>query len=143
MNRAILIGRLTRDPESTTTQSGISMCRFTLAINRPFKSADGQEQADFIPVIVWRAQADNCGKYLTKGSQCAVVGSIQTRSYDDKNGEKRYVTEVVADNVEFLSRSGQSDGSGSGNFNNNNNRSTKKPITELQPVEDDGADLPF
>ena len=102
MNKAILIGRLTRDPELTKTNTDLSVCKFTLAINRNFKDKDGNEQTDFIPIIVWRTQAENCGKYLEKGNQCAVVGSIQTRSYDDKDGNKRYVTEVVADSVEFL-----------------------------------------
>lgn len=102
MNKIILIGRLTKNPEVTTTQSGVDVCRFTLAVNRPYKDADGKEQADFISIVVWRNLATNCGKYLAKGKQCAVVGSMQTRSYD-KDGEKRYVTEVVADNVEFLS----------------------------------------
>jgi len=133
MNKAILIGRLTKDPDTTTTTNGIDVCRFTLAINRNYKDSNGNEQTDFIPVVVWRNQAVNCGKYLFKGSQCAVTGSIQTRSYD-KDGEKRYVTEVVADNVEFLAKSNNS---GDGGF--------RKPekIEELTPIEDDGAELPF
>lgn len=135
MNKAILIGRLTKDPEMNTTNSGIDVCRFTLAINRSYKDANGNEQTDFIPVVVWRNQASNCGKYLAKGSQCAVTGTIQTRSYD-KDGEKRYVTEVVADNVEFLARSTGGNGEGF----------TKKAdrIEDLTPIEDDGgAELPF
>ena len=104
MNRAILIGRLTKDPDLNTTQSGISVCKFTIAVNRPYKAEDGKEQADFLNIVVWRALADNCHKYLFKGSQCAVVGSIQTRTYE-KDGEKKYITEIVADNVEFLSPS--------------------------------------
>ncbi|MBR2371536.1 MAG: single-stranded DNA-binding protein [Clostridia bacterium] len=102
MNKAILIGRLTADPELQTTSSGVDVCRFSLAINRPFKSQNGETQADFLNIVVWRAAAQNCYKYLKKGSQCAVVGSIQTRSYEDNNGVKRYVTEIVAENVEFL-----------------------------------------
>ena len=104
MNKAILIGRLTADPELQTTSSGVDVCRFSLAINRPFKSQSGETQADFLNIVVWRAAAQNCYKYLKKGSQCAVVGSIQTRSYEDNSGVKRYVTEIVAENVEFLGR---------------------------------------
>ena len=104
MNKAILIGRLTADPELTTTNSGVDVCRFSLAINRPFKSQSGETQTDFLNIVVWRAAAANCHKFLKKGSQCAVVGSIQTRSYEDNNGIKRYVTEIVADNVEFLGK---------------------------------------
>lgn len=102
MNKAILIGRLTADPETRTTQSGVSVCKFTLAVDRRFRDADGNRQADFIPVIAWRQLADLCERYLAKGNKCAVVGSIQTRTYDAQDGSKRYVTELVADEVEFL-----------------------------------------
>lgn len=100
MNRAILIGRLTKEPELKATASGVSVCTFTLAVDRRFKQ-EGPE-ADFIPVVVWRTQAENCAKYLHKGSQASVCGSIQTRSYDDKNGNKVYVTEINAEEVQFL-----------------------------------------
>ncbi len=107
MNRAMLIGRLTKDPELRATASGIAVCTFTIAVDRRFANRDSQtREADFIPVVVWRAQAENCAKYLHKGSQAAVSGSIQTRSYDAPDGSKRYVTEVVADEVQFLSRPG-------------------------------------
>jgi single-strand DNA-binding protein len=135
MNKAFLIGRLTRDPEVSTTATGIDVCRFTLAINRPYKDASGNETADFIPVVVWRNQAVNCGRYLIKGSQCAVVGSIQTRSYE-KDGEKRYVTEVVAENVEFLSRpSGAS-------YTHDEPMPKGNRIEDLTPIDDDDQ-LPF
>ncbi len=101
MNKVTLIGRLTRDPEMNKTASGIDVCNFTLAINRTYKDAKGSELTDFIPVVVWRNAAVNCGKYLTKGSLCAVAGSIQTRTYE-KEDEKRYITEVIADIVQFL-----------------------------------------
>ena len=113
MNRAMLIGRLTRDPDLRATGSGIAVCTFTIAVDRRFTNKETQQrEADFIPVVVWRAQAENCAKYLHKGSQAAVCGSIQTRSYDAPDGSKRYVTEVVADEVQFLgsrSDSGNSD----------------------------------
>lgn len=104
MNKAILIGRLAKEPESKSTPSGVSVCTFTLAVDRRFKQ-EGQQQADFIPIVTWRGQADNCAKYLHKGSQVAVCGSIQTRTYDDKNGNKAYTTEVNAEEVQFLSKS--------------------------------------
>lgn len=102
MNKVILIGNLTKDPEFSTTNNGISLCKFTLAVQRKYASSDGEREVDFINIVVWRGQADNCYKYLKKGSKASVVGSIQTRSYDATDGTKRYVTEVVADEVEFL-----------------------------------------
>ena len=102
MNKTILIGNLTRDPETTTTASGITKCSFTLAVQRRFANAQGVREADFIPVICWRQTAELCARYLAKGRKAAVEGTIQTRSYDAQDGTKRYVTEVVADSVEFL-----------------------------------------
>ena len=102
MNRVILIGNLTKDPEFNTTNSGISVCRFTVAVNRKFKNENGESESDFINIVTWRGLADNCGKYLHKGNKVSVCGSIQTRSYDTPDGTKRYVTEVIADEVEFL-----------------------------------------
>ena len=102
MNKAILIGRLAADPELKKTAGGTSVCRFTLAITRRYTDAQGQKQADFVPVIAWRELGENCHKYLSKGKQAAVVGEIQTRSYDAQDGSKRYVTEVIASEVEFL-----------------------------------------
>ena len=102
MNKAILIGNLASDPETRTTQSGISQCSFRLAVQRRFANAQGVREADFIPVVCWRQTAELCSRYLSKGRKVAVEGSIQTRSYDAQDGTKRYVTEVVADNVEFI-----------------------------------------
>lgn len=103
MNRAILIGNLTRDPEFRTANSGNSVCTFTLAINRRFTDQSGNRQADFINVVAFKKNAENCARYLAKGRKAGVVGSIQTRTYDAQDGTKRYVTEIVADEVEFLS----------------------------------------
>lgn len=103
MNKAIIIGNLVREPEFRRTQTGVSVCSFTVAVNRRFADNDGQRAADYIPVVVWRGLAENCAQYLHKGSKVGVVGSIQTRSYEAQDGSKRYVTEIVADNVEFLS----------------------------------------
>ena len=97
MNTVLLIGRLVKDPELRYTQSNIPVTTFTLAVNRT-----ASEETDFINIVVWRKQAENCSKYIKKGSQVAIEGSIQTRSYEDKNGQKRHITEVVADNVKFL-----------------------------------------
>lgn len=101
MNKAIIMGRLTRDPDVRTTPAQISVATFTLAVDRKFKNANGEKQADFISVVAWRGTADIVGKYFRKGSKMIVIGSIQTRTYDDKDGKKVYVTEVVADEVEF------------------------------------------
>lgn len=102
MNRAIIVGNLTKAPELRTTQSGVAVCTFTVAVNRRFANQDGEREADFIPVVVWRGTAENCAKHLDKGSKVAVCGALQTRSYEDGAGIKRYITEIVADEVQFL-----------------------------------------
>ncbi len=102
MNKVFLIGRLTRDPELRYTGNNTAVATFSIAVNRPFTSQSGEREADFINIVVWRKQAENVKNYLAQGSQVAIDGRIQTRNYDDQNGNKRYVTEVVADNVEFL-----------------------------------------
>ena len=101
MNKVMLIGRITAKPELRYTSSNIPFTRFTVAVNR-MTTKDGKREADFIPVIVWRKQAENVCNYLDKGAQVAVEGRIQTGSYDDKDGNKRYTTDIVADNVQFL-----------------------------------------
>lgn len=102
MNRCIIIGNLTKDVELRTTQSGLATCAFTVAVSRRFKNAQGERESDFIPVVAWRQTAELCAKYLAKGRKVAVEGSIQTRSYQAQDGSKRYVTELIADSVEFL-----------------------------------------
>lgn len=102
MNRCVLIGNLASDPDSRTTNSGIATCSFRLAVQRRFANQQGQREADFLHVVCWRQLAENCAKYLAKGRKVAVEGSIQTRSYDAQDGSKRYVAEIIADNVEFL-----------------------------------------
>lgn len=113
LNRIILIGRLTRDPELRYTSSGIAVTQFTLAVDRPFTSQQGEREADFIPIVTWRQLAETCANYLRKGRLTAVEGRIQVRSYDNNEGRRVYVTEVVADNVRFL-ESGNRDGGGAG-----------------------------
>lgn len=102
INRVILVGRLTKDPEYRTTPNGIDVVNFTLAVNRNFKSKNGEQQADFINVVVFRNQAQNVNNYLSKGSLAGVDGRIQSRSYENKEGQRVFVTEVVADSVQFL-----------------------------------------
>lgn len=103
LNRIILIGRLTRDPELRYTQSGIARASFTLAVDRNYKSASGEKETDFIDIVVWRQLAETCANYLSKGKLAAVEGSLQIRSYQAQDGTNRRAAEVVADNVRFLS----------------------------------------
>ena len=102
MNKVIIIGNLTKDPEGTKTQSDISVCRLSVAVSRDYAGADGNRETDFFNVTVWSGQADNCAKYLKKGNKVAIVGSLQNRTYEDKDGVKRTVTEIIASEVEFL-----------------------------------------
>ena len=135
MNSVILIGRLTQDPQASTLDSGHSYCRFSIAVNRRF-SRNGENQADFINIITWDALAQNCVKYLVKGSQVAVQGSIQTGSYE-RDGVRRQTFDIRADQVEFLSRA-NSNGQSSGDANK---PARDQAIDELKEVEDD--DMPF
>jgi single-strand DNA-binding protein len=105
LNQVVLIGRLTRDPELRyTAGSGIPVASFSLAVDRPFTNQQGERETDFINIVTWRKQAENVANYLKKGSLAAVAGRLQIRSYDDTQGIKRKVAEVVADNVRFLDR---------------------------------------
>jgi single-strand DNA-binding protein len=117
MNKVFLIGRLTRDPELRYTGNNTPVASFSLAVNRNFTNQQGEREADFFNITVWRKQAENVKNYLSQGSQVAVEGRLQTRSYDDKDGQRRYVTEVVADNVEFLGSKNSSNNSSNGSHN--------------------------
>lgn len=143
MNKVILVGNLTRDPELITTTNGVSLCRFSLAVQRRFAGQDGEREADFINIVVWRGQADNCYKYLKKGSKCGVVGSLQTRSYDAQDGTKRYSTDVVAEEVEFLSTKGSSNSEESFEPSEIGSKSSGKNdvVNKFEPIDDDN--LPF
>ena len=143
MNRVILVGNLTRDPELTTTANGVSLCRFGLAVQRRFAGQDGEREADFFNIVVWRGQADNCYKYLKKGSKCGIVGSLQTRSYDAQDGTKRYSTDIVAEEVEFLSTKGSSNSEESFEPAETGSKSTGKSdvVNKFEPIDDDN--LPF
>jgi len=147
MNKVILIGRLTKDPEMRTTTNGAVTTSFTIAVSRTFTNQNGEREADFLNCVAWRKQAENIAKYCNKGSQVAVEGRIQTRSYDAQDGTKRYVTEVIADNVTFLG--GKSQGSGNVDFGNSSQHIETTDITE-DPFKDFGEeialsddDLPF
>jgi len=128
MNKVVLIGRLTRDPELRYTGNNTPVATFSLAVNRNFSNQQGEREADFINIVVWRKQAENVKNYLTQGSQCAIEGRIQTRNYDDQNGQKRYITEIVADNVEFL-------GSKNSSNNSNNMNSFAPPASSSSNAE--------
>lgn len=140
MNKCILVGNLTRDPEHSTTANGISVCRFSIAVNRSYTSSNGEREADFINIVTWRGLADNCGKFLFKGSKVAVCGAIQTRNYEDRDGNKRYATEVVADDVEFLSPRGE--GGAAPVREAAPAARQSKQVLELEPI-DDPDQLPF
>lgn len=133
MNKVILIGNLTRDPEVTTTGSGVSVCKMSIAVNRNFTNADGERECDFFNIVAWRKLAENCGKYLSKGKKIAVVGNLQNRNWEADDGTKRYATEIMADEIEFLSPVSESEQQAPAQG--------KKSVEYLQPV--DGDDLPF
>lgn len=108
MNRIVLLGRLVRDPEVRYTNTGKVVCQFTLAVDRPFTGQNGQREADFIPVLLWGKQAETAGNSLWKGHRTLVEGRLQIRSYDAKDGSKRYVSEVIADRFEFIEKKADS-----------------------------------
>ena len=131
MNKIILIGRLVRDPELSYTQGGKAVCKFTLAVDRPYNGES--KEADFINIIVWNKAGENAAKYLAKGRQTAVEGRLQIRSYDANDGAKKYVTEVVAYNFEFIEKKGD--------------KTTPVPNApkdnQASPMESFGAAVPF
>lgn len=162
INSTTLVGRLTKDPELRTTPSGVEVGNFTLAVNRTFTNQNGEREADFINCIVFRKQAVNVNQYLSKGKLAGIVGRLQTRSYENKEGQKVYVTEVVCDNVQFLEPKDSQNDSNSyqngtnyqkGNNYSQNNQNVQKeqnktkydqqnnPFTNGSQLNDD--DLPF
>lgn len=110
MNKIWLIGNLTKDPELTETPNGVPVCKFAIAVSRDYANSEGTRETDFFNVTVWRGRAENCGKYLKKGNKVAIVGSLQSRTYEDPNGVKKTLVDVVASEVEFLTpKNAQSD----------------------------------
>jgi len=124
INRTVLVGRLTKDPEVKFTSSNIAYARFTLAVNRTFSGPSGEREADFIQCIAWRRQAENLARFVKKGSLVGVEGRIQTGSYDDKDGIRKYTTDVVADSVQFLESKSQD------SFDNDNNNDVPRSSRE-------------
>ncbi|MCM3762803.1 single-stranded DNA-binding protein [Alkalihalobacillus oceani] len=162
LNRVVLVGRLTRDPELRYTPNGVAVANFTLAVNRTFSNQQGERDADFINCVVWRKPAENVANYLKKGSLAGVDGRIQTRSYDNNEGRRVFVTEIVADSVQFLEPRGASQGQGNDYFggppsggndfgnqqNANQNRSSggfnDDPFSnDGKPIDISDDDLPF
>lgn len=150
MNKAILVGRLVKDPEVKTTSNQVSVCSFTIAVDRRFKNANGERQADFINCVAWRSQADFLGRYFQKGSRVGLVGSIQSRSYEDANGKRVYVTEVVVDEIEFVES--KRDSGSNANYNapvQSSQPASQNAVKETSessdffPAMDDDTSLPF
>lgn len=136
LNKWIGIGRLTRDPELRYTPSGVAVCTFTLAVDRPFTNQDGDREADFINIVTWRSLAENCANYLRKGRLTAVEGRLQIRNYENSEGRRVYVSEIVADNVRFLESTRRNEQSSEGN--------ARDPFEDDgKPIEINDSDLPF
>lgn len=131
MNKVILIGNLTKDPELMTTTSGVSVAKFTLAVQRKFKNESGNYETDFINCVAWRNTADNIKKFVKKGNKLGVVGAIQTRTYETQDGDKRYITEVVVDEIELLTPKA----------NDGTEKTETKEQAKMEQVDDDS--LPF
>lgn len=139
MNRTVLVGRLTRDPDLRYTPNGVAVANFTIAVNRPFKNDQGEQQADFINGVVWRKPAENLANYMKKGSQIGVDGRLQSRSYE-QDGRTVYVTEVVADSIQFL----ESRGTQNNQEKQTNQQPQSNPFGNTgQPLDINDEDLPF
>ncbi|PTJ85105.1 single-stranded DNA-binding protein [Staphylococcus succinus] len=144
INRVVLVGRLTKDPEFRTTPSGVNVTNFTLAVNRTFTNAQGEREADFINVIVFRKQAENVNNYLSKGSLAGVDGRMQSRSYENKEGQRVFVTEVVADSVQFLEPKSQTNGQSQQRNGQSKPQQSSNPFNNANgPIDIQDDDLPF
>ena len=134
MNKVVLVGRLTKDPEMKLTTNQTQVCNFTVAVDRKYKDADGQRQADFISCVAWKHTAVFIQKYFVKGSRIGVSGSIQTRSFEDQNGQKKYFVEVLVDEAEFVE---------SGNKAGNSQQDAEPAEQAIEQAEQEGGTLPF
>lgn len=132
LNRIVVIGRLTRDPELRSTSNGTAVATFSVAVDRNFSNNRGEKETDFIPVVVWRGLAETCGRYLSKGKLVAVEGRLQIRNYEGNDGNRRTIAEIVADNVQFLSPKDSNSGGGSG-------YTSDFPAEEMTPLDE----IPF
>ncbi|HCV7758251.1 MULTISPECIES: single-stranded DNA-binding protein [Staphylococcus] len=140
LNRTVLVGRLTKDPEFRTTPNGVSVATFTLAVNRTFTNAQGEREADFINCVTFRKQADNVNNYLSKGSLAGVDGRLQSRSYENQEGRRVFVTEVVCDSVQFLEPKNSNQQQ---NDNYQQQGQTQTGNNPFDNTEEDFSDLPF
>ncbi|HDE9183057.1 TPA: single-stranded DNA-binding protein [Staphylococcus aureus] len=150
LNRAVLVGRLTKDPELRSAPNGVNVGTFTLAVNRTFTNAQGEREADFINCVTFRKQAENVNNYLSKGSLAGVDGRLQSRSYENKDGQRVFVTEVVADSVQFLEPKNNNQQQNNNYQQQNNaynapqNRQQNNPFANAnEPIEIDDSSLPF
>ena len=142
MNKVILVGRLTKDPDLRYTQNGEAVANFTVAVNRPFRNKNGEQEADFINCVTWRKQAENLAQYTGKGSMIAIEGRIQTRSYEGKDGKMVYVTEVLAENIQYLDnkKSGKAQQPKQQRRIDNMHKNLQQ---NAQKIDVEGSDLPF
>src|SRR5690625_4163446 len=156
LNRVVLVGRLTKDPDLRYTPNGVTVANFTIAVNRPFTNQQGNREADFINCVVWRRPAENLANYMKKGSMIGVDGRVQTRTFEGQDGKTVFVTEIVADSVQFLESKGSSQGRGQdpsgfqqnqnqNQFQNQNqNQNTDNPFKDNgEPIDISDDDLPF
>ncbi|OLQ23564.1 single-stranded DNA-binding protein [Listeria seeligeri] len=159
MNRVVLVGRLTKDPDLRYTPAGAAVATFTLAVNRPFKNGQGEQEADFINCVVWRKPAENVANFLKKGSMAGVDGRVQTRNYEGNDGKRVYVTEIVAESVQFLEPklnavegSTPNNNQNEANYSNNNKNGSYRASSsqnsdsfanEGKPIDISDDDLPF
>ncbi|MDX5045760.1 single-stranded DNA-binding protein [Streptococcus suis] len=152
INNVVLVGRMTKDAELRYTPSNVTVATFTLAVNRNRKNENGEREADFINCVIWRQAAENLANWAKKGALIGIVGSIQTRNYENQQGQRVYVTEVIANQFHMLeSRGQQSQGnsfqngnnSNSGNFQNGNNQGYQSPFGNSNPMDISDDDLPF
>lgn len=141
MNKIILTGNLVRDPETSTTQSGVNFTRFTIAVNRPFANDKGERIADYFDIVAWRNLASRCAKYLFKGNKVGVIGSVQRRQYEDRDGIKRTSFDVIADEVEFLSQkqNGENMPSNQRSDTEQSRQGNTRPIAKTSRSVQDGA----
>ncbi|MBO1004156.1 single-stranded DNA-binding protein [Pseudogracilibacillus auburnensis] len=145
LNRVVLVGRLTRDPDLRYTPNGVAVANFTIAANRPFRNQQGEQEADFINCVVWRKTAENLANYMKKGSMIGVDGRIQTRSYEGQDGKMVYITEVLAENIQFLESRGasQSQQRGSSGYNQNDAYQHQQAPAQPSPQMDQPKSNPF
>lgn len=153
INNVVLVGRMTRDAELRYTPSNVAVATLTLAVNRPFKNQNGEHEADFINVVIWRQQAENLANWAKKGAQIGITGRIQTRSYDNQQGQRVYVTEVVAESFQLLESRSVREGQGQGGYSAPSNQAptqstpdfsrNENPFGQTNPMDISDDDLPF